>query len=102
MLASYAGLWPYAPPSPWGSGMSRFLSPVPPARATLHPLPVMKASLFNEFKRTTSVKTVLQFSTTDLTVQQQLDAVYKYFHGKSALVSQVEKFMDRVGNYGNL
>ena len=35
-------------------------------------------------------------------MQQQFDAAHKYFHGEGALVSEVEKFMSRDGNYRNM
>lgn len=44
----------------------------------------------------------MQFSNSDMTLHQQNDAAYKYFHGEGALVSQVEKFMGGAGNFGNL
>ena len=83
-------------------GMPRSLSPVPPSGAARVPLPVMKASLFMELKRTIDVETVMQYINTDLTVQQQTDAAYKYFHGDGAVVSQLEKFMAEIRNYGNI
>ena len=82
--------------------MPRSLSPVPPSGAARVPLPVMKASLFMELKRTIDVETVMQYINTDLTAQQQTNEAYKYFHGDGAMVSQLEKFMAEIRNYGNI
>ena len=62
----------------------------------------LKAPLFNELKRTIAVKTVLQFSTVDLTVARQNAAEAKYYHGEGALVSQLGQFMTMSGNFGNI
>ena len=59
----------------------------------------IKALLFNDLKRTIAVKTVLQFSTLDLTVARQNAAAAKYYHGESALVLQLGKFMTGSGNF---
>ena len=82
--------------------MPRSLSLVPPSGAARIPLPVMKAPLFMELKRTIAVETVMQCINTDLTVQQQNKAAHKYCHGDGAVVLQLEKFMSGIGNYGNM
>ena len=106
--------WTHTPDSPIAPSTTRTpakpsegmspspLSPVPPASSVRLRLPDMKAPLWSELKRTISVKTMMQFSNSDMTLHQQNDAAYKYFHGEGALVSQVEKFMGGTGNFANL
>ena len=62
----------------------------------------LKAPPLNKLKRTIAVKTVLQFSTVDLTVARQNAAAAKYYHGEGALVSQLGQFMIGLGIFGNI
>ena len=83
--------------------MSGSLSATPPPKAFGRPaIPSAPAVVIAEIKRTIAIDTLALFSQKDMSMKQQMDAVYQYYHGEGALVSEVEKFVGGAANYGNV